>query len=144
MIRAKLFVVCESASIDSRTNSVSAFHIMDQLNAMAFPVVLPHVSIIALFAREDADASNVQFQLQIFLEDQQLFGGPLRVNFVQQLLARTVLDMHGLLLTRPGTLRFVLRNGDEMLGSWTALVTQVGQPGFQMAFPPPPPQPAHG
>ena len=136
MIQVKLFLCADSAAIDVRTNAISAFHITEQLNAASFPVAIPHVALIAVLIREETDPSNIQLQLQIHSGNQQLFAGPVSINFVQQLATRTVVDMHGLVVPAPGTLRFLLMNGDEKLSSWTILVSQVGQPaGVQMYLP---------
>jgi hypothetical protein len=136
VIQAKVFLCADSAAIDARTNALSAFHIMEQLNAPSFPVAIPRVSMIAVLTRQDTDPSNVQLQLQIYSGNQQLFVGPMAVNFAQQLNARTVAEMHGLVVPAPGVLSFVLRNGDETLSSWTVLVSQVGQMPLQIFLPP--------
>ena len=54
-------------------------------------------------------------------------------------MSRTVLDMYGVVVPAPGSLRFELRNGEVLLGSWSVLVSQVGGPGFQMNLPVAPP-----
>ncbi len=139
MIRSKLFFCSDSAAVDARTNALSAFHIIEQLNAPSFPVVLPRVSILSYLTREEADPSAIQLQLQIFSGAQQLFDGPLGINFVQQLTTRTVVELNGLLVPAPVDLRFVLLNGDQALDSWTVVVNQVGAPAVQLTLPPPVP-----
>jgi hypothetical protein len=136
VIQAKLFLCADSAAIDARNNALSAFNIIEQFSAASFPVAVPRIAMIAAFTREQTDPSNIQFQLKIFAGNQQLFGGPFAVNFVQQLTARTVAEMHGLVIPGPGNLTFVLMNGEEKLSSWTVTVNQVGQAPLQMFLPP--------
>lgn len=137
MIQVKLFLCSDSAAVDARTNALSAFHIAEQFNAPSFPVAVPRIAIITILTREAADPSNVQLQVQVYCGDHQLFTGPMAVNFVQQLTARTVIEVHGLVVPTPGTLRFLLRHGDETLSSWTVLANQVGQMPIQMFIAPP-------
>ena len=139
MIKAKLFLCADSAALDARINTISAFHIFEQINGASFPLVVPRISIIALLLREEADSSTSQLQLQVHLGDQQLFVGPVDVNFLQQLTTRTLVEMHGIVVSTPGTLSFVLKQGTEIIGSWAIIVNQIGQPaGVQMYLPVPP------
>ena len=135
MIQTKLFICADSAATDGRYNTVSAFHILEQLNATAFPFAIPRISMIAMFTRENEDPSTFQLQLQIDSGDQRLFDGPMPVNFQQQLSARTVLDMHALVVPSPGALTFTLRNGEAPIGSWTVLIVNAGRPNLQPNLP---------
>ena len=144
MIKVRLFLCADSAAIDARTGSLSAFHIMEQLSTPSFPVAIPRVAVVAVVTREDSDPSNLQLQLQIFSGNQQLFVGPMAINFVQQVTARTVAEMHGLVVPGPGVLTFLLLNGEEKLGSWTVNINQIGQIPLQMFFPPTPPTQQQG
>ena len=139
MVRVKFFICSDSAALDARLNTVSAFHIMEQLNAPAFPVAIPRVAVLALVSREETDPNNVQLHLQIVCGQQHLFDGPVPVNFNQQLSARTIIDMQGLVLPAPGELRLLLMNANDTIASWTVLVNHVGQAGAQLFFPAPPP-----
>jgi hypothetical protein len=135
LIQSKLFVCADSAAVDMRTSAVSIFHVLEQVNSPNFPVVIPRVSIVFILSREEADPSNSQCQLQIHSGNQQLFVRPVPVNFQQQFVSRTVLDMYGVVVPAPGNLRVELMNGEALLGSWSILVNQVGGPVFQMNLP---------
>ena len=135
MIQVKLFLCADSAAIDMRTNALSAFQIIDQLHAPSFPVAIPRISMIASLTREATDPSDVTLQLQIHCGNQQLYAGPVQINFLQQLSARTIVDMHGLLVPAPGSLQFLLSRDAEALSSWTILVNHIGRPEAQMSFP---------
>ncbi len=137
MIEAKVFLCADSAVIDARSNSVSLFQIIEQVNAASFPTILPRVTVFSLLLREATDPSDVQLQLQVHCGNQQIFSGPMTANFAQRLQAKSVVEMHGFVVPTPATLRFVLRNGENIIGSWEIPVTQVGRPtGVQMVFPP--------
>ena len=135
MIQSKLFVCADSAAVDVRTSALSIFHVLEQVNGPFFPVVIPRVSIVFMLTREEPDPSNFLFQLEIYSGNQQLLARPVAVNFQQQFVSRTVLDVYGVVVPAPVTLRFELRNGEALLGSWSILVNQVGGPVFQMNLP---------
>jgi hypothetical protein len=139
VINSKLFFCSDSSSLDARLNTISAFHIMEQINAPSFPVAVSRVAVISYLSREEGDPSTIQLQLRIFCGTQQLFDGPLPINFVQQLHTRSVVELNGLVVPAPLELRFLLLNGEQVLDSWVILVNQVGQPAAQLILPPPPP-----
>ncbi|MGB2678202.1 MAG: hypothetical protein WAN12_14050 [Candidatus Acidiferrum sp.] len=139
MLHSKLFLCADSASIDSRNNAVSAFHIAEGSNAAVFPVAVPRFTVIALLSREEADPVEFNIQLQASLGGQQLFSGPFPVNFAGGLLGRTIVELQGLVIPGPGDLTFLLRIEDQVLASWVIKVSQVGQPQMQLLLPQAPP-----
>jgi hypothetical protein len=142
MLQSKLFLCSDSASIDSRTHTLSVFHIAEGSNAAAFPIALPRITVIAILTREEDDPADVQLQLTATLAGQHLFAGPFPANFAAGLLSRTVVEMQGLVIPGPGDLSFVLRNGEQPLATWIIKVSQVGQPQLQLLLPQVPPNPA--
>jgi len=137
VIQAKLFFCSDSAALDVRYNTISAFHILEDLNAPTFPIAIPRLAVIAMFSRAEEDPSNVDLQLQILLGPQQLFATPVPLSFVQQLHARTILEISGFVVPSPGSLVFALRNGETLIGSWAIRVNQIGQPAVQLNLPQP-------
>ncbi len=135
MLLSKLFLCCDSASLDSRNNTVSAFHIAEGINAASFPVVIPRTTVIALISREETDPTDFNIQLQATLGGQQLFSGPFPMNFAGGLMGRTVVEVQGLVIPGPDDLTFLLRVGEEVVSSWITKVSQVGQPQMQLLLP---------
>ena len=135
MFSVKLFLCSDSASIDVRTNTISAFHITEQLMTASFPVAIPRISVVTVLNREQSDPEQIRFELEALLGGQQVASGPFPINFGRQLSARGVGEMLGLVLPSPGTLRFVLKNGDAVMASWAISVVQVGQVPIQTYFP---------
>jgi hypothetical protein len=141
MIQARLFLVAESAAIDTRFNTLSAFHIMDQINAATFPVAVPHLSVLIMLVRDQTDPSETQLQFEVYCGTQQLLAQAVPANFQQQLAMRVILDLHALLVPSPNPLRFTLRNEASSIGSWTINLNQIGEAQVQMTLPAL--QPAH-
>ena len=140
-----LFVCCESAAIDARTNNVSVFNIMEELNAVNFPILVQRFSAVLMLSRTEDEPQNMDLHLRITLGDQELYNGPLSVSFHQHLSTRAVADLFGLMIPAPGDLRVDIRQADRTLAHWTTRVNRVGQLGLNV-FPPipshaPPPKP---
>lgn len=132
MIESKLFLCADSASIDARTNTLSAFHIVEDYHAAAFPVVVPRISVLMVLFRDPTDPAVPEVQLLVYLGDQQLSASPLPVNFGQRLTVRAIADLNGLVIPGPGVLRFVVGIGAQVVDSWTINANQVGQPAIQL------------
>lgn len=139
MLQVRLFLCSESAAIDMWNNAVSAFHILEQINAPHFPVIVPRLCVITLMTREASDPSRPALHLLIELVGrQQLFLGPMEVNFLQQLSTRALVDIQGFLVPAPGTLRLAVRDGQTELCSWSIAVMQIAGQPVQMRFASPP------
>ena len=139
MIEAKLFLCSDSAAIDVRLNSLSVFHIIEEINAAVFPVVFARITAIMILTREQGDPDNLALQMSISLGERQLFEGPFQVNFLQRLSCRAVVDLNGVVILAPGNLRFQVRHGAREIAAWNVVVNQVGQPRVQPVVVPQPP-----
>jgi hypothetical protein len=56
-MKARFFLCAESISIDQRRNSLSLFHIVEDLNMAGFPAVIPYIAVVGMFDRA-ADEPN--------------------------------------------------------------------------------------
>lgn len=142
MIQIKLLFCAESASIDMRLNTVSAFHIAEEINALVFPVAVQKITVIMFLTREQTDEDSPALRLTITMGERSLFDGPLAVNFSQRLSTRAVADFNGLVIPAPGSLRFSVRLGDRELGAWNITINQISQAAMQQIIVPPTPSSA--
>ena len=145
-MEAILFVCSESATIDVRTNTLSVFHIMEEVNAANFPFLLQKFSVVVVLSRTEDEPQNPDFRVRIRLGDQELFDGPVAIGFQHHLRARAIADFFGLVIVAPGDLGVEARDATQTLGRWTTRINRVGQPGvnvFQPFFPAPPSEPVH-
>ena len=69
MIQAKLFFCAESAAVDSMRNTISAFHILEDVQVPAFP----RVSAIGSFTRETTDHDRAELALSVKIGERQIF-----------------------------------------------------------------------
>lgn len=131
-MEAKLFTCSESAALDARTNTLSLFHLTEELNSPAFPVVVPRLTIVALLVRRENEPERGELQLRIAMGEQELYRGPFQFNFQRHLRSKAIVDLQGLVMLTPGTLRISLYDGDREMGTWPIVVNHVGQPAIQV------------
>jgi hypothetical protein len=140
MIRCVLAVAAESILVDSATNNVSAVNILEELKAPNFPRAAPKIMVLFLLERDDTDPEQLDgCTLVINLAGQELFSGPMEVNFQGKPRLRLMTGFVGLSVIGPGQLVFALRQGNTELGRWQLQVRQTGGP--QMLPLEPEPQP---
>ena len=55
MARLEYFIVSKSMSVDIRTNQTSLFEVLEEIQAPAFPAVLPQCVAVTLWRKEEGD-----------------------------------------------------------------------------------------
>src|SRR6266850_3708579 len=103
-MQANLFLCAHSSALDSRKNSISIFHVLEEVHAPAYPVVLAGMSVVSLLELDEGEPMNPEIELRIFLGDQQLFAGPFQANFQVRRKARALAEFNGLVIPAPGVL----------------------------------------
>jgi len=126
-MEARLVVCALSVSIDQRSNSLSLFNIIEELNVPAFPFAIPYMALAIMLTKtadEPSEPRNLNLRCQ--LEGEQLFRGALAANFQQHLRVRLVVDIQALVVPRPGLLHVSVNEDDRELGAWEINVNNVG------------------
>jgi len=109
MIRAKICFAAVAVVQDTTTNSVSAFNILEGVTAVGMPFFMQSLAFFVLWEREANDPPRALGTLTININEQQLIAqGGITVDFGAGLRHRTVVNVNGLIVPRPGLLRFRL------------------------------------
>jgi hypothetical protein len=131
-MRSKLFVCASSSALDVRRNSISIFHVLEEVRAPAYPVVISGISVVALLELDETEPINPEIQLRVFLGEQQLFAGPFQANFQVRRMARALADFNAFMVPAPGTLRVVLHSAGQDIVSWNILCEQIAPPQLEL------------
>lgn len=125
-----LLVCAESAIIDSATNRVSLFNILDEFSAPAFPTIMPNFSLVGILTRKAREAQKAAVRLRITLDGQKqpLLDAALKIDFQRHLRSRVLTRMQGMPIPAPGLITVNLRSKKGELGTWNIRVNQIGQP----------------
>ena len=125
-----LLVCAESAIVDSTTQRVSLFNVMEEFNSPSFPVIVPQLSLVSIFSRSARESETPVVQLRITLDGQKqpLFDAPISVDFRGHLRMRNLSNIQGMPISAPGLLKLELKSKKGALGAWKIRVNQIGQP----------------
>lgn len=115
----KSLVVCEVAIIDARTNNISLINLIEEIQAVGFPVMVPRLCFVVNIEKEAADgADHGLFNICVRVNTKQLITQPVTANFMGRPKARLIVDISGLPITEIGTLVVELvRDGAVVLSS---------------------------
>lgn len=119
----KSLVLCEIALIDARTNNLSLINLIEEIQAVGFPVMLSHLCVVAQIEKEAIDTDDQGlFTIRMRLNERQLFTQPVTANFMGRSKSRLVVDISGLPITEPGTLVVQLVRDDAAVLSSSIVI----------------------
>ncbi len=114
MAKLEYFLVCESVSVDQTTNTISVFHVLEQINSPQFPFVLLRLTAVAHWNAEEGDMDR-DFQVGIVITspDGQLKKFEQNFRMIRPR-HRTIANLMGFPLTQAGTMTIeVTLNGEH-------------------------------
>jgi len=128
MPKLVLLFCAQSASIDVSTGRLSAFNLVDRLNVVSLPVVLPEL-VVGFLLRKDKDEPNT-FNLRIlFKSNGNVFNDmPFVVDFAGDSACKTLVGIQNAILPAPGEWEVILKHNDASLGSYVFDVSKVNVP----------------
>lgn len=123
MLKSSLILCAIGVVIDSRSNNVSVFNILEEISPVNFPAFLPEVAVLNFLERDSLDdQSIVNLTLRLSIGGESLFQQVLSVNFQDKLRNRTVINIGGLPIPRPGKLDFSIIIDDVVLDQYEIVV----------------------
>jgi hypothetical protein len=105
-MKCKMFLVCEAAFIDSRTNNLSLVNILDEISAQGLPVIIPKLFTVAVIERQKKEKPTPEFILRISQGKKKLVDQRVKVDFQGKKRVRQLIEFHGFTLHNPGDLCF--------------------------------------
>jgi hypothetical protein len=137
----RYIILCQTSSIDTRTNSLSAFNVIDDLNLTSFPVFFPQLSLVVAFVKEPNEPNICQINLVVSIDDQQLSNVALQLNFQGRNHLRLDTTMQAFAIPRPGLVSFSVNFDGRNLGTWKVNAVLVGTQGGVLNAPQAAPRP---
>jgi hypothetical protein len=121
-----LFACTESAVIDSRTNRLSLFNIVEEIHAKNFPCVMSGLALVLVLLRSPLEPAEASVTVQSSQGGRRLSCFPLSVNFQQHLRTRVVADLNGLTAEEPGTVALsIISPSETLMASWKIRVNHL-------------------
>lgn len=127
-----LFAITQSVSVDQQRNTLSLFHVIEELNSPSFPLAVPAFHMAALFVRS-ADEENAPGGIEFVIthEGRELVRHPTPTNFQGRLRLRTVLEVGGIAVTSPGLMIASVEMRGAQLATWRIVVNSIARPTAQ-------------
>ncbi len=126
-----MFACAQSISIDSQTNNISLFNIIEEINVSSFPIVINNFVVFSFIIREESEPNSISCRLKLILGNELISEIPFELNFQSQNKVRSVVNIMGFIIPTPGLLKVSLNSGEDDLSSWFIDVKSVGQPHVQ-------------
>lgn len=104
MLRVKYALCAEGIVRDAATNSITAYNILEEVNAIGFPVVMPRLAIVVVVERGATDSAKQNARLRITLGDHELFSHELGLDFQEKFVSRAIISLQGLVIPAAGML----------------------------------------
>jgi hypothetical protein len=131
-MKAVFSACCETVIQDIRTNSLSLINLMDEIHAVAFPVLMPKICFVASIERSEEEASPAPGRLIGKLNGNEVFSFETTFDFQGKTRSRAVGEFQGLLVQGPGTLDLSLHHEEQILATVKIEVKHVGNPQAQL------------
>ena len=109
MYRARLSLVAEGIAVDTQSNNVTAFSILEELAAEGFPMGVPAIAYLAVVERGEHDDPSPAATLHLLLDDDEMMMQAVPLRFGGGRRTRLVVRFPAFLVPGAGALRFSLR-----------------------------------
>ena len=111
-----VYMLCaEGVVVDRRTNNVSIFNMMEEINSVGFPLLINKLYAVCLINREANDEDTTEAHFEFKLDDKVLLNANTSINFQNRQKTRSVLEVSGLVIPVPGTLKVSLLKDEEVI-----------------------------
>jgi hypothetical protein len=126
------FACCETCIQDSRTNVLSLINVVDEISAIAFPMLLPKLTVLAVFTRAADEPESGTVRLQADISGVTVLDLELAVEFQGKLKTRSIGEVQGILIPTMGQLHISLVKNDQEISGWDIPVLHVGAPHLDL------------
>ncbi|MBV6493791.1 MAG: hypothetical protein LDLANPLL_01814 [Turneriella sp.] len=127
-MKIRNFLISERVIRDIGTNNISLINILENISAPRFPIAINQLFIYFQLAKtEDAekDLQKIEnIQMQIFMDSEIINESTVAFDFFGRESATGIMNVGGLLLKKPGTLRFQFSLEGKFTESCDVIVTQ--------------------
>lgn len=135
MARLEYFIVCESSSVDSETNQLSLFHILDDVFPAIYPEYLPNIDAVCLWILEPDD-EEIELRAILHVKPPGVPVGPkFPMSFSKgSRRYRAIISISNIPLNQSGELTFEVLLNDIHAASHTVTVHDLGSEREEINF----------
>lgn len=120
----KLCLVAKGISIDQTTSETSAWGIVQRIETQAYPLFIQELAFFSVQERSPDEPAVHECIFTITLDGETLVQKATRLNFRDNTLNRNTMRISGMIIPRPGSLKFSLTAGGEEFCAYTVEARQ--------------------
>lgn len=124
MIRAKLCFAASFVLRDADSNVISAINVLEGIVPAGVPIFIPNVAAFALWQRDQGDPAECEGHFSITLDREPLANVRVRASFQNFPRTRTIVNVAGLVVPRPGELHFRFQLDDGPAAEYSLTVEE--------------------
>jgi len=136
-MKAPLFAVAESISVDRFTSKLSIFNLIDEINTTSFPLVLPSVTMFAIIEKNTDEPNETKVKTKVVIGDSTVAESVMPLDFQGGQHMRSIQFISGLAILGPAVLKFSMEHSGITIAVWEVKVSQPGA-AIEQAAPPAP------
>lgn len=131
MIRCILAIVSESLIRDADTQNSSIINIAEAWTVREFPTVVVKCAAFFILERDKDDPDTIPIEFEITVDGTRIGQGGGPVEFGNGVRTRIAMEIQGLVVPKPGRLKFKISRDGTELGAWEVIViAPAGEPKF--------------
>ncbi len=124
MYKLKLLLCADTVIRDAQTNNISIINLYEDLSPEAFPSLLPHFMVLVLFEREIIDPNILSFELQVVLNQQEIFKTKIDATFQDKIRTRNIIFFNGFPLNTHGLLEIIVKDEENIYGNYQIIINK--------------------
>ena len=119
MIKSKIMLCAKGVIRDTDTNNITVYSIIENINAIEFPVIFPEITILNIFEKSTSDEDLAEEKLILKQGKQILFEKKFKINFQKKKRLRMIIYLQNIAIQRPGVLNFICYINNKKVDNYT-------------------------
>ena len=128
MLSVRLLACAQGVIRDADTNQCTVINLVENLVVPSLPFVVPSLCLFAIIERGIRDPTSCTCSVRVRLNDAEVFGRDLAIDFGPALRNRTILYLEELPIDRAGVIQCRLLHETTTLGAWDMAVMRADPP----------------
>ena len=110
-MKPRLALIARDIIVSSDSGIPSAINIIEGIMASSFPFIIPNISFLGVWVKEEKDSNEAKGTLHVLVNEQEIINSPVEINFKANEIARCVTQLQGLTIEKPSTITFRVELG---------------------------------
>lgn len=124
-MKSILACAAKGISVDQKTNNVSIYGLLEQIQAKQFPFVYPEYQLLFMLEKKEEESSRLNFFISAKLNGNELFHAESEIDFSGKNKVRIITTIYQIPISEPGILEFSIANKitQEIVGQYNIIIT---------------------